>query len=196
MTKTCSLFGKSYVLRFTSHIQTCCRLRKVVTESTEWFYFLQQNLYMCTFYRSKANLFCSRLRNSRVWRDSSVILSNKKSVFAQHAATFTCFKTGLNGGVKKCNIAFEHVLRQFCKKKFHVFVARFTVALKVCSRSLCQKTEMHEYMKAVMAKHWSVVYTFRILHWPKINQGQVLCNLFERSVGKVPPDSCSYVFRS
>ena len=196
MTKTCSLIGKSYVLRFTSHIQTCCRLRKVVAESTEWFYFLQQNLYMCTFYRSKANLFCSRLRNSRVWRDSSVILSNNKSVFAQHAATFTCFKTGFNGGVKKCNIAFEHVLRQFCKKKFHVVVARFTVALKVCSRSLCRMTEMHEYMKAVMAKHWSVVYTFRILHWPKVNQGHVLCNLFERSVGTVPPDSCSYVFRS
>ena len=173
MTKTCSLFGKSYVLRFTSHIQTCCRLRKVVAESTEWFYFLPQNLYMCTFYRSKANLFCSKLRNSLVWRDSSVILSNKRSVFAQHAATFTCFKTGLNGGVKKCNIAFEHVLRQFCKKKFHVVVARFTVALKVCSRSLCQMTEMHEYMKAVMAKHWSVVCTFLIPHWPKINQGYV-----------------------
>ena len=77
------------------------------------------------------------------------------------------------------------------KKKFHVVVARFTVALKVCSRSLCQKTEMHEYMKAAMAKRWSVVYTFRILHWPKINQGHVLCNLFERSVGTVPPDSCS-----
>ena len=117
MTKTCSLFCKSYVLRFTSHIQTCCRLRKVVAEIREWFYFLPQNLYMCTFYRSKANLFCSRLRNSRVWRDSRVILSNKKLVFAQHAATFTCFKTGLNGGVKKCNIAFEHVLLQFCKKK-------------------------------------------------------------------------------
>ena len=195
MTKTCSLFGKSYVLRFTSHIQTCCRLRKVVAEIREWFYFLPQNLYMCTFYLSKANLFCSRLRNSHVSRDSRVILSNKKSVFAQHAATFTCFKTGLNGGVKKSNIAFEHVLRQFCKKKFHVVVARFTVALKVCSRSLCQMTEMHEYMKAVMTKHWSVVCTFLILHWPKINQGQVLCHLFERSVGKVPPDSCSYVFR-
>ena len=196
MTKTCSLFGKSYVLRFTSHIQTCCRLRKVVAEIREWFYFLPQNLYMCTFYLSKANLFCSRLRNSHVSRDSRVILSNKKSVFAQHAATFTCFKTGLNGGVKKSNIAFEHVLRQFCKKKFHVVVARFTVALKVCSRSLCQMTEMHECMKAVMTKHWSVVCTFLILHWPKINQGHVLCNLFERSVGTVPPDSCSYVFRS
>ena len=186
MTKTCSLFGKSYVLRFTSHLQTCCRLRKVVAESTEWLYFLQQNLYMCTFYRSKANLFCSRLRNSRVWRDSRVILSNKKSVFAQHAATFTCFKTGLNGAVKKCNIAFEHVLRQFCKKKFHVFFSRFTVALKVCSRSLCQMTEMGEYMKAVMTKHWSVVCTFLILHWTKINQAHVLCNFFERSVGKCP----------
>ena len=120
---------------------------------------------------------------------------NKKPVFAKHAATFTCFKTGLKGGVKKRNIAFQHVLRQCCKKRFHVFVARFTVALKVCSRSLCQMTEMHECMKAVMTKHWSVVYTFMILHWPKINQGQVLCNLFERSVGRVPLDSCSYVFR-
>ena len=195
VTKTCSLFCKSFVLPFTSHIQTCCRLRKVVAERREWFHFVPQNLPMCTFYRPKANFFCSKLRNSRVLHDSRVILSNKESVFSQHAATFTCFKTGLNGGVKKCNIAFEHVLRQFCKKKFHFFVARFTVALKVCSRSLCQKTEMHEYMKAVMTKHWSVVCTFLILHWPKINQGQVLCNLFERSVGKVPPDSCSYVFR-
>ena len=170
MTKTCSLFCKSFVLPFTSHIQTCCRLRKVVAESREWFYFLQQNLYMCTFYRSKANLFCSKLRNSLVWRDSSVILSNKRSVFAQHAATFTCFKTGLNGGVKKRNIAFQHVLRQFCKKSS---TSRFTVALKVCSRAVCQMTEMHEYMKAVMAKHWSVVCTFLIPHWPKINQGYV-----------------------
>ena len=32
---------------------------------------------------------------------------------------------------------------------------------------------MHEYMKAVMAKHWSVVCTFLIVHWPKINQGYV-----------------------
>ena len=70
----------------------------------------------CTFYRPKANFFCSKLRDSRVWRDSRVILSNKKSVLAQHAATFTCFKTGLNGGVKKRNIPFQHVLRQFCKK--------------------------------------------------------------------------------
>ena len=124
----------------------------------------------CTFYRPKANLFCSKLRDSRVWRDSRVILSNNKSVLAQHAATFNCFKTGLNGGVKKRNTAFQHVLRQFCKKSF---TSRFTVALKVCSRAVCQMTEMHEYMKAVMAKHWSVVRTFLIVHWPKINQGYV-----------------------
>lgn len=99
------------------------------------------------------------------------------------------------GVLKSGTSLFNTFCGNVAKKKFHVVVARFTVALKVCSRSLCQVTEMHEYMKAVMAKHWSVVYTFRILHWPKINQGQVLCNLFERSVGKVPPDSCSYVFR-
>ena len=37
----------------------------------------------CAFYRPKANLFCSKWRNSRVWRDSRVILSNQKSVFMQ-----------------------------------------------------------------------------------------------------------------
>ena len=117
VTKTCSLFCKSFVLPFTSPIQTCCRLRKVVAESREWFHLVPQNLPLCTFYRPKANFFCSKLRNSRVLHDSRVILSNKESVFLQHAATFTCFKTGLNGGVKKRNIAFQHVLRQCCKKK-------------------------------------------------------------------------------
>ena len=79
-------------------------------------------------------------------------------------------------GGKKRNIAFQLVLQQ-CRKQIDVFVARLTVALKVCSRSLCRMTEMHDYIKAVMVKHWSVVYTFMTLHWPKINQEYVLCNV-------------------
>ena len=91
----------------------CCRQLKVVAESREQFYFLQQNLYMLRVLRiqAKANLFCRKWRHCRVWRDSCVFLSNEKSVFTQLAATSIC----LNLGDKKCNISFQHVLQQCCK---------------------------------------------------------------------------------
>ena len=69
----------------------------------------------CAFYPPKANLFCSNLRNSCVWRDSCVMLSNQKSVFTQLAVTFFFFETGLNVGGKTRNIAFQLVLHQCCK---------------------------------------------------------------------------------
>ena len=64
----------SDVARFTTHESNlscnksvCCRLRKVVAESRELFYFLQENLYnLRAFYRPKANLFCSKRRNFHV----------------------------------------------------------------------------------------------------------------------------------
>ena len=64
----------SDVARFTTHESNlscnksvCCRLRKVVAESRELFYFLQENLYnLRSFYRPKANLFCSKWRNFHV----------------------------------------------------------------------------------------------------------------------------------
>ena len=62
----------------------CCRLRKVVAESREYFY--------------------------RVWRDSRVILSKQKSVFTQLAATFSGCNTGLNVGGKTRNIAIQSTL--------------------------------------------------------------------------------------
>ena len=37
----------------------------------------------CSFDRRKVNLFCNTWRNSRVLRDSHIILSNQKSVFTQ-----------------------------------------------------------------------------------------------------------------
>ena len=82
----------------------CCKLREVVAESGEQFYFLQQYLYTLCVNRLKANsvvfnkgrnsrvLACvaagprsrqglERLRpGNRVWADSHVILSNQRSV--------------------------------------------------------------------------------------------------------------------
>ena len=100
----------------------CFRLKKVVAERREWFYFLPQHLYILRVLpeRHKANLICSKWLNSRAWRDSRVILSNQESVFRKLA--FIGCKTGLTVGGKTCNIA-------MFRNKLHVFVARFTVAL-------------------------------------------------------------------
>ena len=43
----------------------------------------------CSFDRRKLNLFCNTWRNSRVLRDSHIILSNQKSVFTQLATRTT-----------------------------------------------------------------------------------------------------------
>ena len=73
-------------------------MQKVKSSST----FFKKNRSCCVFYRPNANLFYSKRRNSRVRRDSRVILSNQNSVFAQTwlAATFICCKTGLNAASK------------------------------------------------------------------------------------------------
>ena len=47
----------------------------------------------CAFYRPTANLFGSEQRNSPVWLDSRVILSNQKSVHAQLTTTRFAVKT-------------------------------------------------------------------------------------------------------
>ena len=49
--------------------KTCCRSYGVV---------LRFSLKICTFYRPKANLFCSKVgRNSLLWLESRLILSNQ-----------------------------------------------------------------------------------------------------------------------
>ena len=107
---------------YTTHIQTCLATNQVVAgcknllqkvESSS--FFCDKICTCCVFYQPKANLFCSKWRNSHVWRDSCVILSNQKFEFTQLATTLFCYQTGLNMGGKTCNIAFQHVLQQCCK---------------------------------------------------------------------------------
>ena len=79
---------------YTTHIQTCLATNQVVAgcknllqkvESSS--FFCDKICTCCVFYQPKANLFCSKWRNSHVWRDSCVILSNQKFEFTQLATT-------------------------------------------------------------------------------------------------------------
>ena len=94
------------MLHFTAHIQNYL-LQKVEISST----FCNKICICCSFYWPKANLFCDKWCNSRIWHDSRVILSNRR----QYSRNFICRKTGLNVGDKTRNIAFQHVLQQCCK---------------------------------------------------------------------------------
>ena len=94
------------MLHFTAHIQNYL-LQKVEISST----FCNKICICYAFYWPKANLFCNKWCNSRIWHDSRVILSNRR----QYLRNFICRKTGLNVGDKTRNIAFHHVLQQCCR---------------------------------------------------------------------------------
>ena len=73
-------------------------------------------LHSCFITRPKANLFCSKLRNATVRRDSRTILSNQKSVFTQLTVTFICCKTDLNVGSKTRNLLFNTFCSNLAKQ--------------------------------------------------------------------------------
>ena len=72
------------------------------------------------FYRPKANLFCSKWRNLRVWRHFRVILFNQ---------------TELNMAGKTRKHRFSTLVAALFRNKLHVFVACFIVALDPVSLS-------------------------------------------------------------
>ena len=105
---------KAMYARFTTHVQTSlatnqivagCEnlLQKVESSST----FCNKLCKCCAFYGLKANLFCSNWRNSSVWRDSRVILSNQKSVFTELAATFFFLRQVWTWVVKRATSLFN-----------------------------------------------------------------------------------------
>ena len=81
------------VRRSTTCVQTClvthqvvvavCKklLQKVQSSST----FSTKSEHVAHFTGPRQTRFCSQWRNSCVWRDSCIILSNQKSVFTQHS---------------------------------------------------------------------------------------------------------------
>jgi len=82
----------------------------------------------------KQTCFAASDVNSRVWRDSRVILSNQKSVFTQHAGTFIYCKIPFNVGGKTCNIALQHGAKQVARFSFP-FYRSFRVALELKLRT-------------------------------------------------------------
>ena len=91
------------------------RLRKLVAETREYFYSLQQNLYMSRVLPAQDKLVLPQVTQIRsVMRDSRVILSNQKSwVFTQFATTwFVARQVSKSVGGKKTS------LQQFCKTSF------------------------------------------------------------------------------
>ena len=79
---------------YTTHIQTCLATNQLVAGCTNLLQKVESSSFFCdkictcwVFYQPKANLFCSKWRNSHVWRDSCVILSNQKFEFTQLATT-------------------------------------------------------------------------------------------------------------
>ena len=86
-------------------------LEKVGSSST----FCNKICSCFAFYRLKANLFCRKWRNSRVWHDSRVTLSNQKSVFTQLATTwFAARQVWFLRGTTR-NIAIQLVLHICCR---------------------------------------------------------------------------------
>ena len=92
-TKACNLFYniaakriKSQTCLATNQVLAGCTnvLQKVQSSST----FCNKTCTSCAFYRPKEDLSCRKWRNTRVWRDSRLILSHHKSVFTQFATSW------------------------------------------------------------------------------------------------------------
>ena len=114
---------KSDVASLTTHGQTCLATNQVVAGCEKLLQKVESNstfcnkiCLCCAFYGPKANLFCSKLRNATVRRDSRTILSNQKSVFTQLTVTFICCKTDLNVGSKTRNLLFNTFCRNLAKQ--------------------------------------------------------------------------------
>ena len=106
----------------------------------------------CAFYRPKANLFCSKWRNSRVWRDSRLILSNQKSVFMQLATTNLVPRVlsypPWERGWQQPDLLqdrFERGWENAQQNNLYVLVTRFTLDLPFfrCSRSPCKCSKLY-----------------------------------------------------
>ena len=120
--------SNSFVLRFSAHESnlSCNKsgfsmVRKVVAESREKFYLLQQSLYMLRILPA-ARQTCKKEHNSHIWGDSCVYYPFR-SQYSYHAncSNPICFKTGLTVGDKTRNIALTRPAA-ILQNKLHVLL--------------------------------------------------------------------------
>ena len=136
-TRKCNLFCNidtkklnSGVARFTTcesnlscSKSLCCRLRKVVAESREWFYFLKENLYMLRSPRQTCFVASDVTPMCGVQSEVSFHSTWNKLIFC-------C--SGFNESGRTRIIAFQFILLQ---NKWHVFCCPFYRSLKDNSQS-------------------------------------------------------------
>ena len=94
-------------IRLLQVTKSCCSNQRVAI------HFGTKSAYVARFTGSRQSCVAA-CDNSRVWHDSSVILSNQKSVSTKVPATFICCKTGLNMGYKTCYIALQQCCKTIC----------------------------------------------------------------------------------
>ena len=126
---------KSDLARFSTHVHTCLVALSGCPGCEKLFQKVESIPTFCKkichvaqlFYLPKANLLCSKWRNSCVWPVSPVILSSEESVFML-ATTWFVARQVWTWVEKRATSLFNLFCRNL-RNKLHVFVASFTVAL-------------------------------------------------------------------
>ena len=88
--------------------KSCCS-----NQSSVAIHFGPKSTYVARFPGSRQSCVAA-CDNSSVWHDSSVILSDQKSVSTQLVATLICCPTGLNMGYKTCYIPLQQCCKTIC----------------------------------------------------------------------------------
>ena len=108
---------------YTTHIQTCLATNQLVAGCTNLLqkvesssFFCDKICTCCVFYQPKANLFCCKWRNSHVWHDSRVILSNQKLEFTQLATTLFVARQVWTWVVKHATLLFNMLCSNVAKQ--------------------------------------------------------------------------------
>ena len=101
-----------------------------VVISEYWVVFFSNKICtFCAFYRPRANFFCSEWRNSRLWRDSRVILCNQKSVFTQFPTTWL-LQHRLERGWWKAKHHSPAPFAAYCCKTWRIFFLQETASFE------------------------------------------------------------------
>ena len=111
--------------RFTTLESTCLATSQVTrsccSKMRAVLLFATKSIQCCAFHRPKAKLFCNKWRNSRVWRDSRVILSNQKSVFTQLTTTWFVPRKVWTMVVKRATLLFHSLCSNVSKQAARFF---------------------------------------------------------------------------
>ena len=137
--------------------QVVCSCKKLLQKVESSYNFWDKICTSCSFYWPKANLFCSRWRNSSIWYDSFIILSNQKSVFTQLATSWFVARQFWTRGVKRATSLFN----SFCSK-----IAKYFAHFCYPNNRSFIETQYPDFIQVLRPRHLrtSPVATLKSLH--------------------------------